>query len=114
MERKSSPEPKLTIEDLKEIVRAYQQAPSHAGFEIGVPASQFMIQDSSRQQELISQSVRMRGGGHSPRVGNSLSGLRSSVMDGRSDPRLSFEPLTQGGNGAMRSRLLAAKNGLSG
>lgn len=69
---------------------------------------------SSRQQDLISLSLRMYGGGQSPGVGNSLSGLRSSVTEGLSHARLSFESLIRGNNGAMRSRLLAARSDVSG
>ena len=187
--RRKSAGRKLTSEDLEEVVRAYQEAPPRAGFDIGVPASPFTIQNSvphqdlisqsllmngghqsrhgnslsglppdlvdglsfrqrdlisqsltmrgeeqpselrnslswlppramdrlsSRQQDLNSQSLRMYGGGQSPGVGNSLSGLRSSVMEGLSHPRLSFESLIQGDNGAMRSRLLAARSDVSG
>jgi hypothetical protein len=183
--RRKSSGRKLTSEDLEEVVRAYQEAPPRAGFDIGIPASQFTMQDSvpyhdliseslmmngghqsrlgnrppdlvdgllsrqqdlisqilttrgeeqpperrnslsrlpprlldelsSRQQDLISQSLRMYGGGQSPGVGNSLSGLRSSVTEGLSHARLSFESLIQGDNGAMRSRLLAARSDVSG
>lgn len=106
--------PKPPSEDLEEAIRAYQQAMPGAGFRIGIPASQLMVHNSSRQQDLISQSSMLNGGGQRLGLGNSLSGLPPSVMDILFDPRISFGSLVQGENGAMRNQLLAAGNGTSG
>ena len=76
--------PKLSREDLEEVVRIYREAPSRAGFDIGIPASQ--LQNSVHHQDLISRSLMLHGG-HQSRRGNSLSGLPSDVVDGLSRQR---------------------------
>jgi hypothetical protein len=111
----TGPTPTYCNEQLEGAVRAYQRAISGAGSGIRVPASQFVLQNSPRQQDLISQSLLMNVGGQRPGVENSLSGIPpTSAMDFMSDPNTSLESFAQGGNGSIRSSLAAARIGTAG
>jgi hypothetical protein len=117
IKRKISPglKPSSSNQDLEEAVEAYRQVMSGAGAGIGIPASQRMLHNSSRQQDLISKCLMTNGGGQRPGSGNSLSRLsQTSAMDASSDSRMSLASLVQRGNGAARSHLLAAGIDMSG
>jgi hypothetical protein len=112
IKRKKPLGPNPTQDDVEDAIRAYQRALSGTGFSSRMPASQLMVQNSSRQHDLISQMMNI--GGQRPRLGNSLAGQPPRrAMDVLSDPRTSLGSLIQGGNGAMRNRFLASPIGTS-
>lgn len=114
IKRKKSMGPKPTKEGRREgAAQARQQVMFGAGFGLGIPASHLKMQNTSQQQDLLSQSLMMNGGGQWPSgLGSGLSGLPPSAMNGLLDPRMSYGSL--GGNGGTRSHLLSVENGMSG
>jgi hypothetical protein len=109
------PKPTYFTENLEETVRAYQRAKSSASPGIRGSAPPFILPNSPRQQDLISQSLSMNIGGQRYGFRNGLLGFpETSAMDLSSDPTMLLGSLVEGGNSSLRSHVAAAGIGTSG
>lgn len=109
------PKPTYFTENLEERVRAYQRARSSASSGIRGSAPLFILPNSPRQQDLISQSLSMNIGRQRYGLRNGLLGFpETSAIDLSSDPTTLLRSLVQGGNRSIRSHVAAAGIGTSG